>query len=54
MISTDATGSGSESLWRSVAAFPIGSVFDIHFRVVDATSGAVVLQSTCYEFTISQ
>jgi hypothetical protein len=53
MISTDATGTGRVSLWRSVAAFPIGSVFDIHFRVVDATTGAVVLQSACYEFTIS-
>ena len=40
-------------LFRSVAAFPVGSTFDIHFQVVDATTGAVVLQSRCYEFTIS-
>ena len=54
VITTDARGTGSESLWRSVAAFPIGATFDIHFRVVNATTGAVVLQSGCYEFTISQ
>lgn len=54
VITTDDRGTGTESLWRSVAAFPIGSTFDIHFRVVDAATGAVVLQSSCYEFTISQ
>ena len=54
VISTDDRGTGTESLWRSVAAFPVGSTFDIHFRVVDAATGAVVLQSGCYEFTISQ
>jgi hypothetical protein len=45
MIGTDETGTRRESLWRSVAAFQVGSPFDIHFRVVDATTGAVVLQS---------
>ena len=52
-ILTDDTGTGRESLFRSVAAFPPGSRFDIHFRVIDATTSAVVLESGCYEFTIS-
>jgi hypothetical protein len=53
-ITTDSTGEGREELFRSVAAFPVGSEFDIHFRVIEETSGAVVLTSTCYQFTISQ
>jgi hypothetical protein len=53
-ITTDANGTGQEQLFRSVAAFPVGSEFDIHFRVIDAGSSAVVLTSECYQFTISQ
>lgn len=54
-ITTDATGTGRESLFRSVAAFPVGQEFDIHFRVVDdATKSVVALVSDCYRFTISQ
>jgi len=53
-IDTDDRGSGRAELFRSVAAFPVGSTFDIHFQVVDATTGAPVLQSECYQFTISQ
>ena len=53
-ITTDSTGEGREDLFRSLAAFPVGSEFDIHFRVIDATTGAVVLTSQCYQFTISQ
>src|SRR5688572_6144269 len=52
-IDTDGKGSGRAELFRSVAAFPVGSTFDIHFQVVEAISGAVVLQSDCYAFTIS-
>lgn len=52
-IDTDDRGTGRAELFRSVAAFPVGSAFDIHFRVVDAATGATVLQSDCYEFTIS-
>jgi len=37
-----------------VAAFPVGSEFDIHFQVIHETSSAVVLTSECYQFTISQ
>ena len=53
-ITTDARGAGREELFRSVAAFPVGSEFDIHFRVISAVSSAVVLTSECYQFTISQ
>ena len=53
-ITTDAKGTGREELFRSVAAFPVGSEFDIHFRVISAVSSAVVLTSECYQFTISQ
>ena len=53
-ITTDAMGTGREELFRSVAAFPVGSEFDIHFRVIHEVSSAVVLTSECYQFTISQ
>jgi hypothetical protein len=53
-ITTDSTGEGREALFRSVAAFPVGSEFDIHFRVIEETTGSVVLTSQCYQFTISQ
>ncbi len=54
-LTTDETGTALEALFRSVAAFPVGSEFDIHFRVVDqVTQSTVALQSECYQFTISQ
>jgi hypothetical protein len=53
-ITTDGTGQGREELFRSVAAFPVGSEFDIHFRVVEEQTSTVVLTSKCYQFTISQ
>ena len=53
-ITTDDTGTGREQLFRNVAAFPPGSEFDIHFRVIEQATGAVVLTSQCYQFTISQ
>jgi hypothetical protein len=52
-IVTDDTGRGEADLFRSVAAFPPGSRFDIHFRVINDATSAVVLESGCYEFTIS-
>ena len=51
-ILTDDKGTGREDLWRSVAALPTGSIFDIHFRVVDAVTMAVVLTSDCYQYTV--
>lgn len=53
-ITTDATGTGQEELFRNLGAFPVGSTFDIHFRVIEEESGAVVLTSQCYTFTISR
>ncbi len=53
-ITTDATGTGREELFRDLGAIAVGSEFDIHFRVIEEGSGAVVLTSGCYQFTISQ
>lgn len=51
-ITTDATGTGRADLWRGVPPLA-GMEFDIHFRVIDDATGAVVLQSECYQYTIS-
>jgi hypothetical protein len=53
-ITTDDRGTGRELLFRNLAAFATGAQFDIHFRVVDALTGAPVLASGCYRFTVSQ
>jgi hypothetical protein len=50
-VVTDDAGTGRAELWRSVPPLP-GMEFDIHFRIVDA-NGTAVLQSECYQFTIS-
>jgi hypothetical protein len=52
-ITTDERGTGGAELFRAVPPAP-GTKLDIHFRVVDATTMAVVLASDCYQFTISQ
>src|SRR5690349_17108678 len=52
-IVTDANGTGREKLFRILPPSP-GSEFDIHFRVIDEATSAVVLTSKCYQFTISQ
>jgi hypothetical protein len=51
-ITTDDNGTGREDLWRDVSMLPSGSTFDIHFRVIDATTNAVVLTSDCYQYTV--
>jgi hypothetical protein len=54
-IATDGTGTGGAALSRDLAAIPLGMRFDIQFRVVDAANPAVVvLESGCYQFTVSQ
>lgn len=53
-IVTDSRGTGREALFRNLGAFQPGTTFDIHFRVIDATTSAVVLTSACYQFTVSQ
>jgi len=51
-ILTDDEGKGSEELWRDVSSVPPGSTFDIHFRIIDATTLAVVLTSDCYQYAV--
>jgi len=51
-ITTDDQGSGREALFRILPPTP-GAEFDIHFRVIDAVTQAVVLESDCYQFRIS-
>jgi len=53
-ITTDENGTGREDLFRSVAAFPVGSTFDIHFQVIEQATSTIALRSGCYQFTISQ
>ena len=53
-ITTDETGTGRADLFRSLAAVALGTQFDIHFRVIDAVTSAVVLESACYQVTVSQ
>jgi hypothetical protein len=52
-IVTDDQGTGRAPLWRTLPASLLGTEFDIHFRVIDAT-GAVVLESACYQYVVSQ
>ena len=53
-ITTDETGTGRADLFRSLASIPLGTEFDIHFRVIDAATSAVVLESGCYQYRVSQ
>src|SRR5438093_4471373 len=53
-ITTDQTGTGRADLFRNLAAIPLGTEFDIHFRVIDAVTSAIVLESACYQYTVSQ
>ena len=53
-ITTDDRGTGRAQLFRNLGAFPAGTQFDIHFRVIDAVTTAVALESGCYQFTVSQ
>lgn len=51
-ITTDAKGTGREILWRNISAVATGATFDIHFRVLDAVTMAVVLTSDCYRYVV--
>ena len=53
-ITTDDRGTGRAQLFRDLAALPASTQFDIHFRVIDAATTAVVLESGCYQFTVSE
>ena len=52
-IDTDNTGTAKADLFRSLGTTAAGTTFDIHFRVIDAITSAVVLESACYQFTVS-
>jgi hypothetical protein len=52
-IVTDERGTGRAALWRAVTS-PIGTTFDVHFRVIEDATGAIVLESACYQFVITQ
>jgi hypothetical protein len=49
-IATDDRGTGREQLFRKVPA--AGAEFDIEFRVIDAATSAVVLESGCYQYVV--
>jgi hypothetical protein len=51
-IPTDERGTGSAALSRTLPS-PVGTTFDIHFRVFDEATNAPVLTSGCYQFTVS-
>jgi hypothetical protein len=54
-ITTDDGGTGRAALSRSIPGSLLGREFDIHFRIAEtetATSG--VLESACYQYTVSQ
>jgi hypothetical protein len=53
-ITTDDRGTGRADLFRDLSAIPLGTQFDIHFRVIDVATLAVVLESACYQYTVSQ
>jgi hypothetical protein len=53
-ITTDGDGNADAALFRDLSAIPVGTEFDIHFRLLDAGTGAVVLRSSCHQFAVRQ
>lgn len=51
-IDTDGRGNGEADLFRDVTSATRGSQFRIHFQIVDAATGATVLASDCYQYTV--
>lgn len=52
-IVTDQRGAGRADLFRTLPASSLGTEFDLHFQVIDVITSAVVLESDCYQFTVS-
>jgi hypothetical protein len=52
-ITTDEKGTGREALFRILSPTSVGTAFDIHFRVIEQSTGNVVLESACYQFVVS-
>ena len=50
---TDDQGTGRAPFWRVVTS-PIGTKFDVHFRVIIDGTTTVALESDCYQFVITQ
>jgi len=53
-ITMDDRGTGRAELSRGLPAILLGTEFDIQFRVTDAVTSVPVLESACYQFTVSQ
>lgn len=54
-ITTDDGGTGRAALSRPLPVSLLGMEFDIHFRVAETeTATAGVLESACYQYTVSQ
>jgi hypothetical protein len=51
-IHTNWRGFGAATLNRTLPAALVGVSFDIHFRVLDSETGAVVLESKCRQYTV--
>ena len=54
-ITTDERGTGRAALTRPLPASLLGMEFDIHFRIAETpTAASGILQSDCYQYTVSQ
>jgi hypothetical protein len=53
-VDTDESGTGQAALSRDVSMIPTGREFDITFQVIDKATSAVVLESGCYQYVVSQ
>jgi hypothetical protein len=53
-IITDERGIGRAELFRALPDNLEGTTFDIHFRVIESETSAVVLQSGCYQYVPSR
>jgi hypothetical protein len=53
-ITTDDGGTGRAPFYRAVPTNAVGTTFDIRFHVVDKVTNAIVLESDCYRYTVSQ
>jgi hypothetical protein len=53
-ILTNERGKGRTSVSQDLSAVPVGTVFDLHFQLVDSVTSYVVLESKCRRFTTRQ
>jgi hypothetical protein len=51
-IHTNWNGFGNATLNRTLPTTLIGTSFDIHFHIVDAATGVVVMDSGCYQYKV--